>query len=210
MIGYGDYQVDLMDHQQEINLEEYLDWELKMTTNDIFEVAKEQWQEELQDMERQERGRYLFPEKGETRLRLLVSPEINVITSFYAQVITTYFEKARTRYMIPVLAADDTGTYYYEVKYAVVAKTVLKEILSILAGGEYDLFHPETGHAVTINRTGEGLSTRYSVIPSKDPVPIDYDQIEFEGCLGDIADEFMAQVASDKAAKEAEEDDIPF
>ena len=209
MIGYGDYQVDLMDHQQEIDMKEYLDWEINMSINDRFAIAKEQWQEELKDMERQERGRYLFPEKGETKVRLLLSPEINVITAFYAQVVTTYFEKARTRYMIPVLAADELGTFYYEVKYAVVAKTVLKEILSILAGGEYDLFHPETGHAITINRTGDGLGTRYSVIPSKDPVPIDYAEIEFEGCLGDIADEFMEQVESDKAAKE-DDDDIPF
>ena len=178
---------------------------------DKFKVDPKEWEETLKEVEASERGRYLFPEVGQTRVRLLVSPE-RIATMFYHPVVTTYFDKARTRFMFPVLVADSDWNYQLEVKYAVMPKTVLKEILTILVGAEYELFHPSLGHGITINRTGEGLRTKYSVIPSREPVPIDYDQLEFEGILSDIAQEFMDQVAEDKAAKEQEEEgeELPF
>ena len=162
-----------------------------------YAVKAKEWEATLNEFNSQNDGPYLFPEVGNTKIRLLLSPEREPAL-FWQPVVTTYKDKIRTRHMIPCLVADTLGTYQYDLKLAVVAKTVLKGILTILAGGEYDLLHPEKGHGITIVREGEGLKTKYSVLPSKDPVPVDYDSIEFEGTLVDAGLEFEAVTNGDK------------
>ena len=211
VIGYGEYEVALMEDREEqrlIDQMEYLLWEAQMAANDKFNVEQSDWEAVLSEFESKEGGMYLFPEVGTTRVRILVSPEREP-TQFWQPVVTTYAEKARTRHMIPLLVADAQGTFQYEVKYAVVAKTVLKDILSILAAGEYDLLHPEKGHGVSIIRTGEGLGTRYSVMPSKNQIPIDYNAIEFPAALEDVAREFVKSTEEPKEDNESWSE-VPF
>ena len=200
--------LDQMLDWQDTCYEEYLDFEEKIIMNDKFTVNKATWEEALNDLNTSARGQWLFPEKGRTKVRILLAPERDPVL-FYEKVVTQYFEQPRTRFMFPCLVADDLDNYTYEVKYAVVAKTVIQSILNVLAGGGYDFLHPENGHGVIIIRDGDGLQTRYSALPTKDPIPVDYSAIEWEQELAQTAREFEAQVAKDKAEKE-EEDDIPF
>ena len=175
--------------------------------NDRYEVKGNQWEATLNTFNSENDGVYLFPEKGRTTVRLLLSPERNA-DMFWQPVVTYYNDKARTRHMIPVLVSDNLGTYHYDIKLMVVAKTVLQGILTILAGGEYDFLHPEKGHGITIVREGEGLGTKYSVLPTKDPVPVDYDAVEFEGTLIECAAEFEHISSPDYKAEQEEE--VPF
>jgi hypothetical protein len=174
--------------------------------NDRFTVGKEEWEEILAEIEKTEGGKYLFPEKGNTRIRILLYPE-RTATEFYQEVVTVFKDKARTRYMFPVLVADDNLNFTYEVRLAVVAKTVLQEIMKFFVAG-YDFLHPAEGLGLTIVRSGEGLGTKYSVIPSKSPIPVDYKAIEFEKTLSEVAEEFVNNNQKDKETKVDE--DFPF
>ena len=177
-----------------------------MTAKNKYAVKTKQWEAALSEFLSKEGGKYLFPEVGKTKVRILLHPERDPL-SFYQSIITVYHEKSRTRYMIPVLVADQMGVYHNDVKLAVVAKTVLKGIYTILAAGEYDLLHPENGHSIIIVREGEGLKTKYSVMPTKDPVPVDYENLEFEGTLTDAGLEFEAISNGDK---DDTDEDVPW
>ena len=189
--GYGDRVVSLNDQVHEEHWKELENWldrlEEKMFA-DKFSVDPKEWEATLAELTSSEGGRYLFPEVGQTKIRILLSPEREA-TMFYHPVATTYNDKVRTRYMLPVMLI---GPITWEFKYAVVAKTVIQGILEILMQGEYDFLHPDKGHAVTITRTGEGLATRYSVMPSRSAVPVDYNEINWEKSLEDVANEFVA------------------
>jgi hypothetical protein len=191
--------------EEKIDPKEYLEWEVQMAVKDQFKVETKQWEAALSELN-STGGKYLFPEVGRTKVRLLLSPEREPI-SFYQSVITVYHEKARTRYMMPVLVPDETDHYNYEIKLLVAPKTVLQGILTILAAGDYDFLHPEIGHGITITRAGEGLKTKYTVMPSKDPVPVDYSSLEWEQDLATLAQEFEALSAGEK---EEEVEEIPW
>jgi len=208
MDDYGGYELAVMDQQHEIDYNEWLrHLEDKMNENQ-FSVDPKEWEAALNDLTAQD-GIYLFPEKGDTRVRLLKSPE-RAITLFYQPVVTTFHDKARTRYMIPVLAADHLGNYSYDIKYAVVAKTVVQGILELLSSG-YDLLSPDRGHGITIKRTGEGLGTRYTVIPSPDIVEVDYAELDFPMSLLEMADGFVEATEEAKDTKTGDDlQDIPF
>jgi len=209
--GYGDRVVSLNDQMHEEHwkeLEHYLDSLEEKMNADKFNVDPKEWEATLSDFNSSEGGKYLFPEKGQTRVRLLLSPERDA-TMFYCPVVTEYTDDAgkttiRNRYMFPCLVADSRGDYNNDVKFAVVAKTVVAGILEILAQGEYKFLHPENGHAITINRTGDGLKTKYNVMPSKDPVPVDYLTLNWPQTLTEVAIEFVTP------AEPEEEDEVPF
>ena len=169
-----------------------------------YTATKKQWEANLNALKATEGGLYVFPQGGQTKVRMLLSPE-REIEDFYQPVLRMFKNNSTTRFMIPVLVIDDSGNINNEIRYLVTAKTVIKAILTILSGGEYDLLHPENGHSIVINRTGEGLNTEYSVLPSKAPVAVDYEVLDFEHKLIDLTLEMEASDREDK-----EEDDIPF
>ena len=135
---------------------------------------------------------------------MLVAPEREA-EDFYQPVLRMFKTNSKTQYMTPVLVQDEAGTWPLEVKYLCMNKTVCQGVLNILATGEYDLLHPEAGHAVHINRTGEGFDTKYSVLPSKDSIKVDYSLLEFEKPLAEYAQDLEASDREDKAEK-VEED----
>ena len=205
--GYGDRVVSLNDQMHEEHWKELENWidrlEEKMNA-DKFSVDPKEWEATLSDYNSEEMGgKYLFPETGLTRVRLVLSPEREA-TQFYQPVATEFEGKINTRMMFPCLVADARGNYTYEIKFAVVAKSVVQKILKILAMGEYDFLHPENGHAITINRTGSGLGTKYDVTPSKDPVYVDYLALEWPQTLTEVAVEFVTP------SEPVEEDEVPF
>ena len=113
--------------------------------------------------------------------------------------------------MIPCLVYEGVA-WSQEVKYLTCAKTVIQGILTILAGGEYDLLSPD-GHGVQIVRSGEGLNTTYNVFPSKNPIQVDYSLYDFPKTLIKMARELEASDRDEKPEKGSSfevEDDIPF
>ena len=76
---------------------------------------------------------------------------------------------------------------------------------------KYDLLHPQDGHSIDIVREGAGLGTKYSVLPTKAVVPVDYDNLEFEGTLLDESIEFETLSKEDKEEDKDEDDgEVPF
>lgn len=73
--------------------------------------------------------------------------------------------KARKRIFYNVLDRDNADNPN-EVKILAVGTTVQKQIVEILCDPDYgDITDYETGHDITIRRTGQGLTTEYTVIP---------------------------------------------
>lgn len=165
--------------------------------NDRFTVTAKAAEAALKDIDD---GLYLFLDAGNTRVRLLLEPE-RVAEAFFKPVLRSYQGKERIQHMMHVLYED-------KVKIMCCPKTVTKAIFTIMAGGEYDLLHPDNGHEVIITRAGSGLSTKYSAIPGKDPFPVDYDTLEFEYKL---ADQAAAMELSDREPEDVDDDeDTPF
>ena len=195
-----DYALAAMqDYEDECHEEynQYLD-SLEATMLDKFEVPAEEWKSKMDTLEASTDGIYVFPEKGQTTVRLLLSPE-RAATDFWQPVVTIYDNKARTRMMIPVLVDD-------QVKLLVTAKTVLQGMLQLLYNG-YDLLS-ENAVGVIISRTGDGLGTKYTVMPTPKPIPVVYANIDFEGTLLEAATEFENIGKEEETV--VEDDDIPF
>jgi len=170
-----------------------------------YTVDVSKWEDKLKNLDNSSGGNYVFPQVGTTKVRLLVSPEREA-EEFYEPVSRLFREQEKTQYMAPCIVFEDK-TWNMDVKYLNMNKTVFKGILSIMAGGEYDLLSPDKGHAVQITRTGEGLKTQYTVLPSMQQVPVDYGMIEFEYELNEMARELEA---SDRKDKTEEYEDVPF
>lgn len=119
---------------------------------------------------------------------------------FYREVINSY---GRTKYLIlaVVISSDEEDL----VRPVILPKTPLQDILSILAEG-YDLFDPEEGFGISINRTGSGLDSKYSVLPSKKAFPL-ADELEWPPeDLDEFADLF-AKNAKDRKNRRASGDE---
>ena len=212
MDNYGDYQLDRMYYmtetlEQKMELDEWL-FRLEETMNEQrFNFDPKMFEEEIKMLDQSGDGTYYFLDQGKNKVRLLLSPEREI--SVFAQLVIRSFKgKERQQYMLPVLVGDSKGIYNNNVRYMVVPKTVYKAILELLAN-KWDLFHPETGHGIVIDRTGEGLKTRYSVTPSPNPIPVDYLTLQFQTPLEEVAAQLEA---SDREEDEEilHDDDIPF
>ena len=175
--------------------------------NRNYRVTEEVWNEKLNEVASSMNGAYLYPQVGQTRVRLMLAPEREP-DEFYQEVKREFKGKTRTQYLIPVIMVDPNGTWSTEIKIMCAAKTVLKGILTILASGEYDLLHPEEGHGLTIGRTGQGLNTEYSVLPSKSPVPVDYEFYTYEKSLLDYAADLENN--DNSRSEGAAEEEVPF
>ena len=177
-------------------------------TDERFNVSAEKWQGKLDELPA-EGGVYLYLPAGKTRVKLLLSPE-RTVTEFYQPVLRMFKDNSRTQFMMPVVVVDKEGIGE-EVKYLTCPKTVLKGILKILADGEYDLLHPAKGHSITIDKTGSGFDTEYNVLPSKDPVVVDYNTLEFDKDLIEYATDLEALDRDEKKpAKEDNAEEIPW
>ena len=201
----GNYEIERMQEYEDQCHEEYehyldnLEAKMKEKRENPFEVDTKEWKDKMDTLEAESDGPYVFPKKGNTTVRLLLSPERDA-TDFWQPVITVYDNKARTRHMIPVLVED-------EVKLLVTAKTVLEGMLNLLYNG-YDLLS-ENAVGVIISRTGDGLGTKYAVMPTPKPIPVAYDGIEWEGALLEAAQEFE-NIDREEAESVEVDDEIPF
>jgi len=184
--------------------------ENKMSEERNYTVETKTWAGKLNELETTN-GIYVFPLKGSTKVRILLSPEC-APENFYTPVLRMYKGQGSTKFMLPVIVLDENNTWSEDVKYLVLPKTALQGILTILAGGEYDLLHPVNGHGITIVRTGEMLLTKYNVLPSKSPVPVKYDFYEFAKPLMEYAKDLEASDREDNevASPAYDDDDIPF
>ena len=192
--------------EHELNqMQDYEDQSYKedvvMAKNDRFKMTAKAAEEKIKMIDASD-GIYLFPPVGNTRVRLLLEPD-RVADAFYQPVLRSYEGKERVQHMMHVLLDGD-------VKIMCCAKTVTKGILTIIAGGEYDLLHPDNGHEIIINRSGEGLKTKYSVMTGKSPLPVDYDFLEFEDRLADKAAEMELGDREPKDDKENGYEDVPW
>lgn len=109
----------------------------------------------------------IFPKDGKTLVRLIRKPK----SPFYIEVDSTYRQKTKVKYLMMAYQPITKDGEELKVKGLLVAKTVFKAIVALLSEG-YDFFNPITGHGLTIIRSGTGLDTNYTVVPSAKEVPI--------------------------------------
>ena len=200
--GYGDYEVAVYEDRLDLDYDEWiLDLEEQMNA-DRFKADPKMFEAQLEEIEADTEGVYLFPQAGKTKVKLLLAPE-RIMSTFYEPVLRSWQGKERLQYMMPVVINDNN------VKIMVVAKTVHKGIIQLLANG-WDLFDPDLGHGIVIDRTGEGIYTRYTVTTTPNPVAIDYESLNwYEDVLTDYA---RTMEANDREEGEPElvDDDLPF
>ena len=162
-------------------------------------------------------GRWYRPKVGRTQVRLLL-PDDTEPRNFFREVQTSYNGNVRTKYMVLALIFSGEGATPEMAETAtplIITKTVLKGIVSLLAEG-YDLFGPD-GHGVTITRTGKGLNTDYSVLPSRKPVDIPEDIAWPQESLDELAEDFTEsslrrdeERMQEKKQKQGNNPDMPF
>lgn len=96
--------------------------------------------------------------------------------------------KARKRVFYNVLDRDNADSPN-EVKILAVGTTVQRQIVAVLCDPDYgDITDYETGRDITIRRTGQGLTTEYTVIPKPNVSPAStMDKAELEDKMTDLA-----------------------
>lgn len=141
------------------------------------------WGELLDRLQRGGSESFLYTKQQRTRVRLVRKPG----EPYYAELATSYQGRAKTKFMILAVdmgAADDER----KVKGLILAKTPFKQIVALLTEG-YDLWDLEGGYGVTIMKSGAGLETQYSVMPSQKPLAVDpalvadaptFEELQFE------------------------------
>jgi hypothetical protein len=156
-------------------------------------------------------SRWVMPKNGRTKARLVL-PDENDPRHFYEEVKNSYMGNVRSKYMVFALLFEGenvTPEMSTTVTPLVVPKTVLKGIISLLAEG-YDLFGPD-GHGITVTRTGKGLNTSYSVLPSRKPVDLPEDMAWPEESIEELADDFTetSMRRDEERIQEDEQQDKP-
>lgn len=161
------------------------------------EDSSTKWQSLLDGMK--SGGAFVFPQEGKTRLRLVL-PEGEDMYHFFREVINSY---GRTKYLIMavVISSDEPDV----VRPVILPKTPLQDILTILAEG-YELFDIDGGFGLSVIRTGSGLDSKYSVLPSPKAFPLS-DELEWPPeDLDEFADQF-AKNAKDRKTRRASGDE---
>lgn len=128
------------------------------------------WSELSKELEAKEGGGiFLFIKGGRTKVRLvpLKGTENDERPSFWTDTVGAWNGQPNKRRIILGIVAETPGrTILNEDKNKVipivVAPTVLTQIVKVLDVG-FDLFGATTGHAIAIERTGEGRGTTYRV-----------------------------------------------
>ena len=153
-------------------------------------MSQNEWQEMLDNLSTGESGPFWFIKEGKTRVRLI--PEEGS-ERFYAETTRVFRGKERVRFVVlgvvmGVSTRELADEWKNRVTPVIMTKTCVKGILALLAEG-YDLLSPD-GHGVTIVRSGKGLDTSYTVLPSPKPIPIPDDVVEAESSLEEYSQLF--------------------
>lgn len=150
------------------------------------------WTQVLSDLESKDSGEISYLKDGKTRVKLV--PEKGNDRQFFAEATRLWQGKPKQRFLVKgIIFKDDKD----ELKALVVTKTVLKGIVNLLAEG-YDLLGAK-GHGITIIKSGSGLETSYSVLPSPKPVETPSDIGELSATLAELAEKLLE---SDKNREE--------
>lgn len=150
------------------------------------------WNQLLEDLQSGGNANFIFTKKPKNRIRLVRDPEqvpyIEVASTFRRNGVEG---RTRTKFMILAvdLSAEDTDDEGPKVKGLVVSKTVFRQVVGLITEG-YELWDPENGHGITISKTGQGLQTTYTVMPSQKVVPLDPDLLEDLPQLADLKEEY--------------------
>lgn len=128
---------------------------------------------------------FIFIKPGRTRVRLLRDKD----GDFFREVESTFRNRTRTKYMLlaysPDVEAEEGSSI---VKGLLLSKTAFRGAVTLQAEG-YELFDPEEGYGLTIVRTGSGLDTDYTVLPSKKPILVP------ESVLSELEETDLGKVA---------------
>lgn len=170
------------------------------------EIPAGDWQNMLDQLNSKGNGAYFFPKDGKTRIKLLWptghGPHDRV---FFAETLRMFRGQTRTRYLVMgVVLASPNGDADEEarrkVRVIVVNKTILKDILNLLAEGWDLLGH--NGHGISISRTGSGLDTDYNVTQSPKPIRLDLEDLDWpEESIEELAVKFEADSAERDAQR---------
>lgn len=137
------------------------------------QMGAEDWQKILDQMS-SAGGPFYYLKDGKTRLRLVPQPGSK--TRWFIEALNTFNGRTRPKVIFFAVLASGKGVteeMKNQVRPVVAAKTVVTGILNLLAEG-YDLLSPR-GYGLTISRTGTGLETAYSILPSQEPKPLPKD-----------------------------------
>lgn len=129
------------------------------------------WSDLLQDLgEGGGDPRFAFLKPGTTHIRLLTPPK----GPKFVKVNAFYEGKPRDRYMVLALILKHPtreNNDPTQVKALVMPKSVLQSIAQFGAES-FDLFDHVKGHGLMLKKSGQGLTTDYAVVPSKQPIRV--------------------------------------
>ena len=126
------------------------------------------WGEVLENLASGGSSAFIFPKGGRTKVRLLRRPDQDPFTTITSE----YQGREKEKYVILAINMADTESEELTVKGLVLPKTAFRSVVTLLNEG-YELFSPSEGSGLTIIRSGAGLDTSYSILPSQKPVAID-------------------------------------
>lgn len=168
------------------------------------------WANLLDELSTSASGPFFYPKAGKTRFRIVpiqhggeeVEPQ-----DFSYEVETTWQGRTKSRFLVrAVILGTDQGeiseNFANKILPLVIPKSAFKSIIELLAD-DYELFDPEEGYGLTLNKTGSGKNTDYSILPSKSPHPINLEDYEDSG-------ESMAEWAEQFAINQANRQDSSF
>lgn len=121
-----------------------------------------------EELDRKASREFLFLKEGNTKVKIL--PDPGGTPKFFEEVLRPGWQGAapKIKYAFRVVNIENKDNAKEQV--IIVGKTVFKTLIGFLSEG-YDLLSPG-GNAVSITKSGAGLDTSYSVIPSPKPVPL--------------------------------------
>lgn len=133
------------------------------------------WEKKLDEMESDVSGDTRYIKEGKIRVKLVLEDEAND-ESWYTPCNRWYKGKKSKKYLLRAIIKGDEKQ---QVRYLPAPRTVLKQIISMLAEG-YELLDTKKSHLISINRSGSGRETTYVVLPSPKVIKIKGDIIDPE------------------------------
>lgn len=148
------------------------------------------WGSLLEDLQAGGSANFIFAKKPRNRIRLIHDPA----QPYFVEVSSTFRRNGevgntKTKYMVLAIEPETDDEDGPKVKGLIVSKTVFRQIVGLLAEG-YDFWDPEKGHGITINKTGTGLQTQYTVMPSQKSQPVSKDLMSDLPLLTHLQDEY--------------------
>ena len=160
----------------------------KKTQNDFQELADA--------LEAGASSPYTFLKPGDNMIRLVLE-QGRKPTEFFEFAENYYNGKPTKKWVVLGLVkiqegAEASAEDFYTVKPIVLPTQVRTSIVNNAARG-FELFDAEKGYGLTIVKSGSGLNTKYEVVMTVNPVPIDAGLVVWpEKNLKTLADEHTA------------------